>query len=338
MTFKTSKIYKNISKLAILAAVSVLFMLSFTACGKKSSAEEGKGKINVVCTIFPEYDWVRELIKGNEDKFNVTMLMANGADLHNFQPTAEDILKISECDIFIYVGGESDGWAEDALKEGKNSNRVVINLMDAIGDRKREEELVEGMQGEEEEEGEGEEEEEEYDEHVWLSLKNAKLIVNVIEEKLSAADPDGKDKYEKNLKDYTAKLDELDAKYSEMVSGASKKTVVFGDRFPFRYLVDDYNIDYFAAFIGCSAETEASFKTVTFLAEKLDELGLTSILTIETSDQSIAKTIVENTKDKNQKLLTLDSMQAVTAKEADGGKNYLRIMEENFDTLSEALR
>lgn len=328
--FDKRKMHKRLIMMLLIAAVMVL---GITGCGKKKDSGSN-GKIDIVCTIFPEYDWVKEIIKGEEDNFNLTMLMANGADLHNFQPTADDILTISKSDIFIYVGGESDKWVHDALKEAVNKDMIVINLMDVLGDRAKEEELVEGMQGDDEEE------EPEYDEHIWLSVKNAEILAEYIEGKISSLDKDEKrvETYKKNLENYKAKLDGLDKQYEEAVKAAGKNTIVFGDRFPFRYLVDDYNIKYYAAFIGCSAETEASFDTITFLAGKVDELSLQTVLTIETSDKQIANTVISNTKDKNQKILTLDSMQAVTAKEADGGKNYYDIMATNLEVLKEALK
>ena len=325
-----------ISRAVVFVIALVMAIYGLTGCAK---SKKDNGKIKIVCTIFPEYDWIREIIKGNEDIFDVTMLMANGADLHNFQPTADDIMRISDADIFIYVGGESDKWVADALKEAKNKNMIVMNLMDVLGDRLREEELVEGMEGEEEEEDEEEEEGPEYDEHVWLSVKNAEIFVKAIEERIASLDKNETrvKKYKENADNYIAKLDELDKKYEAAVEGALFDTVVFGDRFPFRYLVDDYNLNYYAAFIGCSAETEASFKTVTFLAEKVDKLGIDSVMVIETSDQKIAKTIIDNTKTKYQKILVLDSMQAVTAKEANSGKNYYDIMEDNLNILVDAL-
>ncbi len=325
-----------ISRTAVFVIALVMAIYGLTGCAK---SKKDNGKIKIVCSIFPEYDWIREIIKGNEDNFDVTMLMANGADLHNFQPTADDIMRISDADIFIYVGGESDKWVADALKEAKNKNMIVMNLMDVLGDRLREEELVEGMEGEEEEEDEEEEEGPEYDEHVWLSVKNAEIFVKAIEERIASLDKNETrvKKYKENADNYIAKLDELDKKYEAAVEGALFDTVVFGDRFPFRYLVDDYNLNYYAAFIGCSAETEASFKTVTFLAEKVDKLGIDSVMVIETSDQKIAKTIIDNTKTKDQKILVLDSMQAVTAKEANSGKNYYDIMEDNLNILVDAL-
>ena len=229
----------------------------------QSAAEE---KIRIVTTIFPEYDWVREILGDKADSAEITMLLDNGVDLHSYQPTADDLIKLSDCDLFVYVGGESDEWVEDALKSAANRDRKVIRLLDALGDSVKEEETVEGMQEEEEDH-----EEKEYDEHVWLSLKNAKTLVGAISAALQELDPGNKDTYAANADAYGQKLSALDAEYQKAVSAGTYKTLLFGDRFPFRYLVDDYGLSYYAAFAGCSAESEASFETVSFLARKVDE-------------------------------------------------------------------
>ena len=182
------------------------------------------------------------------------------------------------------------------------------------------------------------EDEVEYDEHVWLSLRYAKILCAEIADVLCEKDPSNAASYKSNLSSYTAKLDALDAKYAAAVKAGKKKTLLFGDRFPFRYLVDDYNLEYYAAFVGCSAETEASFKTVIFLANKVDELGLNTVLKIESGDGKIANTIVQNTKKKNAKILTLDSIQSTTAKQAASGTTYLKIMENNLKVLEKALK
>ena len=273
---------KNIKKLfmfVLALVVSFGALCTLTACGNNNH----NNKISVVCTIFPEYDWVSEVIGDQKDNFDLTLLMNNGTDLHSYQPTVKDIAKIAKADLFIYVGGESDEWVDEALKNATNKNMVVINLMDVLGDKAKEEELKEGMQGEEEHEHEDEDEEEEeaeYDEHVWLSLKNAEIFVTEFANQIAKIDSANKDAYLNNAKTYNEKLATLDAEYEQAVNNGAVKTLVFGDRFPFRYLVEDYNLDYYAAFIGCSAETEASFKTITFLAGKVDEIGLKVILKI----------------------------------------------------------
>lgn len=302
-----------------------------------SASSENKEKLSVVCTIFPEYDWVKQILGDKAENAEITMLLDNGVDLHSYQPTADDIIKLSTCDLFIYVGGESDAWVEDALKEATNKDMVVINLLDVLGDTVKEEEVVEGMEAEAEEESEEVEAEPEYDEHVWLSLKNAEILCNYIAKQLETIDAANADIYEANAKAYLAQLDSLDEQYQSAVDRAQFHTVLFGDRFPFRYLVDDYDLDYYAAFVGCSAETEASFETIAFLARKVDELGLTSVMTIEGVQHKIAETIIENTAEKNQSVLVMNSMQSTTSADVVSGTTYLSIMEENLHVLTEAL-
>ncbi|MBO4630144.1 MAG: zinc ABC transporter substrate-binding protein [Treponema sp.] len=283
------------------------------------------------------YDWTREIIGNQNDNIDLTLLVGNGVDLHSYQPSIQDIAKISTADLFIYVGGESDVWVKDALKNKKNKNMIVLNLMEILGDSVKEEEIVEGMEAEEECEDEDEEEEIEYDEHVWLSLKNAKVICKAISAALCQKDSENAVKYKTNLSTYIANLDDLDAAYSTAVKSSSKNTLIFGDRFPFRYLVDDYGLKYYAAFVGCSAETEASFKTVIFLAKKMDELDSNYIFKIESGDSKLAKTIIQNSSKKNAQVLILDSMQSVTAKQAQS-TSYLKIMNENLNVLKQGLK
>ncbi|MBQ7430897.1 metal ABC transporter substrate-binding protein [Butyrivibrio sp.] len=303
----------------------------------EEQTEAASDGIKIVTTIFPEYDWVNVILGENAANAEVTMLLDNGVDLHSYQPTAEDIMKIATCDLFIYVGGESDEWVEDALAEATNKDMQVINLLEVLGENVKEEEVVEGMEAEEEHEESDSEEEVEYDEHVWLSLKNAQVLCTAIEESLEVIDPANSDLYKANLEAYVAQLSDLDAQYQAAVDSSEVDTLLFGDRFPFRYLVDDYGLSYYAAFVGCSAETEASFETITFLAQKVDELSLGTVLTIESSDQKIAQTIVENTQSKDQQILTLDSMQSTTSKDVASGTTYLSVMESNLSVLKAAL-
>ncbi len=327
-----------------------------------SVAEDAKDpnkKISIVTTIFPEYDWVREIVGNHADKFEITYLMNKGVDLHSYQASAEDIAKVSSADLFIYVGGESDTWAEDAIAEATNKDMKVINLLNSLGSDVKEEEVVEGMAAEDEHDHDHSEEakdhdhseedkdhdhdhakegeEVEYDEHVWLSLKNAQKLVMDIEADIESLDPDNAADYAANAQAYVKKLEELDKEYQKAVDESSVKYILVGDRFPFRYLVDDYGLKYSAAFVGCSAETEASFDTITFLAGKLDELGLKNVVTIENSNQKIAKTIIENTKNKDQGLLVLNSLQSVSQKDIDGGLTYLSVMKDNLEVLKKAL-
>ena len=325
----------------ITALLLALFMLvgTLAGCGKQNDTNQ-TDKLSIVTTIFPEYDWVREILGDKADNAEITMLLDNGVDLHSYQPTADDIVKISDCDLFIYVGGESDEWVEDALRNAANGNMKVINLLEVLGDSVKTEEIVEGMQEaeHEHEDAEEHEHEEEADEHVWLSLKNAKMLVRVISKALQELDPDNKDIYAANADAYVKKLSALDTEYQAAVDAASNKTILFGDRFPFRYLVDDYGLRYYAAFVGCSAETEAGFETISFLAKRVDELKLPCVLTIEGAQHKIAETVVRNTTAKNQRVLTMDSMQSTTSKDVKNGTTYLSVMEKNLSVLKEALR
>lgn len=343
--------------ISLLLVAFMVFTLS--ACQTNNQAGDSK-QLKVVTTIFPEYDWVNQILGSHAKDADVTMLLDNGVDLHSYQPTAEDINKISNCDMFIYVGGESDGWVKDALKEATNKDMVVINLLDVLGDTVKEEEVKEGMEAEHEHEHEDADEHEhedehedadkhedehehedeegpEYDEHVWLSLKNSAVFTQVISDNLCKIDKKNAEDYKKNTKEYISKLNALDKEYKQTVDSAKNKTLLFGDRFPFRYMVDDYGLDYYAAFVGCSAETEASFKTIAFLSKKAEELGLSSIMTIEGKDHKIAETINKNTKNKDLNILTMDSMQSTTSKDVKDGATYLSIMEKNLEILKKAL-
>jgi len=326
--------------IVLIAALMLTGLLSGCAVSD-TAGEGGSDSVQIVTTIFPEYDWVNEILGEYASSAQVTMLLDKGVDLHSFQPTAEDILKISTCDLFIYVGGESDEWVVDALGEAVNKDMIVIDLLEVLGDSAKEEEAKEGMQEEDEEHEDGEdggEEETEYDEHVWLSLKNAEVFCDAIADALSRIDPDHADAYTSNVNAYKKQLSELDEEYQSAVKEATVKTLLFGDRFPFRYMTDDYGLDYYAAFVGCSAETEASFETITFLSRKADELSLSHVITIEGGDSRIAETIVQNTESKDQQILTLNSMQSVTSRDVAEGITYLTLMEKNLEVIKEALK
>lgn len=335
---------KKIASIAILLFASVLML---TACntesGKKDSAPK---KISVVATIYPQYDWLKNVIGERADAVDLKLLIKNGTDLHSYKPSAKDIATIAKADLVVYVGGESDEWIEKALEATPKEGRIALNLMKALGDRVKEEEVAEGMQVEEHhhEHAEGhhhhdEEEEMENDEHIWLSLKNAWILVNALAQSLSKVDSANSSIYTANAILYNAKLWEMDKEFATATSDASQKTVLFGDRFPFRYLVDDYGIKYYAAFAGCSAESEASFETVTFLANKMDSLALPAILTIDGSDGKIARAILDASKNsKNAQVLTLNSMQSVTDEQIKAGVDYLSIMRDNLEVLKKALK
>ena len=306
----------------------LLALTAFAGC--VSAPEADDGRLNVIATVYSEYDWALNIAQGTENA-DLELLLENGVDMHSFQPTADDIIRISSCDVFIYVGGESDKWVDDVLKQAVNKDMIVVNLMDVLGDAAKEEETVEGMQP-----GEEDEDEAAYDEHIWLSLRNAELCCRAIGKAFEDADAENAETYRKNTEAYVKKLDELDKTYADSLGKAKYDTLIFGDRFPFRYLTDDYNLKYYAAFAGCSADSEASFDTITFLADKLNELGLPAILTIEGSDGKIADSIIR-TAHSDAEILTVNSMQRESAESGKTNGGYLGIMNSNLGVLLKAL-
>lgn len=313
----------------LMVILSVILTFTLTGCSSANIQTSQPKKISVVTTIFPIYDWTRTVLGNNPGDVELTMLLDSRTDLHSYQPTAEDIARIKNADLFIYVGGESDEWVDDVIE---GSDVKAVSLLGMMKGMLKEEEVREGMQ---EEEGEGEGEDgPEYDEHVWLSVRNAGYLTTRIAAELESLDPSHIDSYSKNTAAYAEELEILDREYKDAVDNGTTSILLFGDRFPFRYMVDDYSLDYYAAFVGCSAETEASFETIAFLAQKMDELGLNHVMVIEGTDHDIAKTIIENTADKNQDILVLDSLQSVTDPES---ASYIETMRDNLEVLKRAL-
>lgn len=348
----------------ILYVLTIGLLLLTNACRDKDLVVEEKVKLNIVTNIFPTYDWVREITEGGD--VNISYLTDTGVSLHNYEPSAEDIKKIKESDLFVYLGSHSDKWADKILSE--NPDLKVIKLMDVLEANILDEEVKEGMEDHHDHDHDHEHddhdhkdvehghdhdhEDEEHDhnqkghdehhhdhhhedEHVWLSIKNAQLICKAIEEKLSEIDSKNKNLYEKNLNNYLQKLTNLDNEYIKEINSSKDKTLVFADRFPFRYLTEDYDLDYYAAFTGCSADAEASFDTIVFLVKKLDELNINSVFTLTDSDGKIARTIIENSK-KDIKILKLNSMESVNKDQAQEA-TYIDYMKDNLKSIIQGL-
>lgn len=312
-----------------------LVLFAFSSC--KAKTIDTTGKIQIVSSIFPEYDWVQNITGLNNDKIIHKLLVKNGVDIHSFQPSANDIVNIANADILIYVGGESDKWISDALKNAQNKNMIVIKLMDLLKNNLKEEEIIEGMESEESETDE-EDDEIEYDEHIWFSIDNVRIAVKEIANALCTLDPENQATYKAKLQTYLAQLNLLESKYKNVISSASKNTIIVCDRYPFRYLSDYFGLNYYAAFAGCSAETEASFETVTFLANKIDEINTNKVLILENSNDKLAKTIVRASKNhKLADILVLDSMQSTTLVNIMNGKSYISTMESNLEILKQVL-
>ncbi|MDR2768884.1 MAG: metal ABC transporter substrate-binding protein [Treponema sp.] len=302
-------------------AAALIISGLFISCEKKPEPKQG---FSVVTTIFAPYDFVRAIAG---DKVELTMLLKPGAESHSYEPTPQDIITIRNSDIFIYVGGESDEWVEEVLESMDDAEMEIITLMDCVD--VVEEEVVEGMEEEEEEE-----EGIAYDEHVWTSPANAKRMVEKISAAICAADPENAGFYRGNTDSYLKELDALDAGFRAVTDSAKRRTLVFGDRFPFRYFTDAYNLNYFAAFPGCSTETECSAATIAFLINKVKDEKIPVVFYIEFSNGSIADAVCEATGARKQ---LLHSAHNVSRDELAAGITYIDIMKRNAETLRGAL-
>ncbi len=319
-------------KVLIYMLAALLIAVAFAGCTQNTGTSEtvnDDGKISVVTTIFPPYDFARAVSGGKAD---VTMLIDPGAEVHTFDPTPEDMIKIQDCDVFIYTGGENDAWVDTVLESMDTGGKQIVRLMDAV--TPLEEETVEGMQAEEEAEGGEAEEEGEFDEHVWTSPKNAMLMVDAIAGAMGKADAANADAYKQNAADYNAKISEVDGRIQSIVDSAPRKLIVVADRFPFRYLADEFGLEYSAAFSGCTAESDVSVGTLTYLIDKVKENNIKYVYYIEFSNQKVAKAVTEQT---GAEMLLLHSCHNVTKADFDAGVTYVSLMQQNADNLEKGL-
>ena len=311
---------KRSIKIIIALIVTLVASLGMIAFLTHKNAEDKK--FSIITTNFPAYDFARAVAG---DQAQIRMLLKPGVDMHGYEPSPEDIIDIENCSLFIYTGGESDEWVEGILENTHNIN--TLRMMDAV--KPVEEEIVEGMESEEEDKAEVE-----YDEHIWTSLRNAQLIIDVIQNRLSELYPDERASFTQNSANYKAKLADLDRKFQSIVDNSSRRTLVFGDRFPLRYFVDDYNLEYFAAFPGCSEQNEASSKTIGYLVNKIKTEEIPVVLKIELTSDSIAQTIANET---GAKVLVFSAAHNISAEDFENGRTYADIMETNLAVLEEAL-
>ena len=318
----------------MIALVMVFGIVDLTGCNKNDKND----KLTIISTSFPGYDFARAITKDN-DNVEVKMLLKSGAEMHDFEPTPQDIKNIKNSDIFIYVGGDSDEWIEDVLDDIDTDKTKIIKLMDLVN--VVEEEHVEGMEehhhdedDEEHEEEHEHEEEIEYDEHVWTSPINAITITNKLKDEVVKIDNDNKELYEKNASNYVNELNNIDSEIKDIVKNGKRKEIIFGDRFPLRYFVDEYGLSYYAAFPGCSEQTEASAKTISFLINKVKEDKIPVVFHIELSSGKIADAIAKET---GAKVLEFKTAHNISASDFDAGVTYVDIMKDNIKVLKEAL-
>lgn len=335
---KSFRAYRG--KAALLLLTAVVLMIGVFGCRHVSEESENReDTLRVVTTIFPQYDFVRQIAGKHAE---VSMLLKPGEETHSYEPTPQDILKIQNCDLFIYVGGENDEWVEDILESIDTEKIRQLRLIDCV--ETVNEEHVEGMKeerghehGEEEADQEsdhGSHETMTPDEHVWTSPKNAISIVERITEELAGLDPEHQAEYEENKEAYEKQLEALDDAFREVVQSAKREVLLFGDRFPFRYFADAYDLDYYAAFPGCASDTEPSAATMAFLINKVKEEQIPVVLKMELSNENIANAIAETT---HAEVRTFYSCHNLTAREFAEGETYLSMMKKNVETLKEAL-
>lgn len=307
-----------------LIAITLLLSLGTLALTSCKAKHYNTGKINVTAEIFPIYDWVNNLSypdNSQADTLALNLLIKNGVDMHSYQSSASDMVLITESKLFIYIGGESDKWIEDALKTTDTKDMVILRLMDVVQDN-----LIE----EDDEPGD-------YDEHIWLSVKNAMLCCKAIYEALCQINPESEALYTARYNTYLERLQLLDTKYISALKNTEKNEIIVCDRFPFRYLTDDYEILYSAAYEGCSADTSASFERVSYLTNKVNEINPKGVLILENGDKKLANSVIHNSKHPMIDILTLNSMQGVTLRDAFNGKTYIKLMEQNLENLQKVL-
>ena len=309
-------------KLLSIILCLIMCTVVMCSCGGNETSHDG---LKIVCTAFPQYDYIKNILGTND---GLTLLLDDGADLHSYEPTATDIIEIASSDLFIYIGGISDSWVEGALKSANLESLKSVALMDMV--ETYDVDYVAGMEKEEHHHN-GEHEK---DEHIWLSLRNSAEITSALCDIICEIDSANAQKYKANAENYINSLNELDGEYKSVIESAKRNTLLFADRFPFRYLIEDYSLDYHAAFSGCSSESEASFQTMKFLIDKTKELSLPAVIITESSDGSIAEMICKET---GTKALVLDSCQSVSSADIEKGTNYLDIMRNNLEILREAL-
>lgn len=343
----------RVRRICVLPLLAAAFCLLLSGCRLSApsdstvpsdDAETDAAKPSIVCTAFPQYDWTLQILGNQVDRFTVTLLNHQGADMHSFQPTAANMVSIAGCDLFIHIGGFSESWVPAALESAENKDAQVLTLLDHVS--RLEEEFTPGMAHDShhdhehahEDGHEEEEEEEEYDEHLWLSLRCARDACRAIADAVCSLDPAHAAEYQYNLEQYCEELSALDRRYAEAVRAVNDPVLLFADRFPFRYMASDYGIKCFAAFPGCSAETEASFETIIALSEELSAHHLHSVILLEGSGTDFARTVIRSSGEKDVRILTLNSMQSTGQRDIDAGITYLSVMENNLQVLKQALQ
>ena len=315
----------------LLVLICVFSALLMCSCTSDTTSDDGK--INIVCTEFPQYDWTKSIVQDSEN-VNLILLNTKGTDMHSFEPSADDIIKVAESDILILIGGEGDKWALDAVSDNKKT--TVINLLDLLKENEEHGVLAEHDHTESCDHSH-EAAHESADEHVWMSIKNADFFIRKICEVLYEKDPQNAGFYQENQKEFIGQLEKLDCDFSQAIGEYEHPVMVVADRFPFKYLTDEYGIECFSAFPGCSADTDASPDTIIKLSKAVDEHNLKYIAVTENTSGKTAQAVINNTGNKNQQTVVIDSMQSVSLKDIENGATYIGIMKQNFEAMKKLL-
>lgn len=319
---------------ALLLALSLLPLV--VACGSKNSGDERK--IRVVCTLFPQYDWLREIV-GESEGVELSLIIQNGSDLHSYEPTASDILELSEADMVVYIGDEYEKWVGKALEQSGNKDTVRIELSECEGIE------LHSISSESEghshgHEGHGHEGHDHaaLDEHIWLSLDNALSACKTLASALAALDGERADSYEKNAERYAKELEALDAEFVDLLEKAPNegRFLLFCDRFPFVYLLEDYGVEYAAAFEGCSTDVDADFATVLRLIKEADAHSLSCVAVTESSDGELARTVLSSSRRGKGDIIVFNSLQSVSRGQIADGLTYISAMRDNLNALARA--
>nr|WP_325213685.1 metal ABC transporter substrate-binding protein [uncultured Oscillibacter sp.] len=311
----------------IFPALCALLLL--TACGPALPPEDSD-RLQIVAAVFPAYDFARAAAGELAD---VTLLLPPGAESHSYEPPPADILQVQRCDLFLYLGGESDAWV-DAILSAVEPQGEALRMIDCVD--LLEEETVEGMQGGHDHEHEHEEDHGHLgevvgmDEHVWTAPLNAAAVTRTIGERLAALDRSNGETYAANAESYASQLEALDRDFAAFFDSRADRTIVFGDRFPLLYFAEAYGLDYYAAFPGCGAQTEPSAATVAFLTEKVREEQLPAVWYIEFSNHLVADSIAEAAGVETAQFHTCHN---VSRADLEAGATYLSLMRANLETL-----
>lgn len=320
-------------------ALALLLCTLFCTFGCSGAKQESEGRIRIVCTLFPQYDWLCEIV-GESKSVELSLIISNGADPHSYEPTAADIMAISNADMIVYLGAESDKWVSKALERSGNEDIVKVALCEVEAIELHEiSSASEGHDHAENDHSHSHHDHGALDEHIWLSLDNARVACEALCGAVSELDPEGAEIYARNKDNYIARLDALDRKYIEAVNSLpeDERFLLFCDRFPFVYLLEDYGVEYAAAFEGCSADADADFETVLRLIKEADAHSLTAVAISESSDGALARTVINSSENKDGEIVVFNSLQSVSKGEIAKGISYISVMEDNLKALKKAL-